>query len=366
MSTVFAQALGGVFSTHRHDPLRLTHALPSPHNRLRRHSTKIPPGRRKATKDQPPEAPRGPAASRGRNHRRSPTRVPAGRREGRYSRRLRRGGRAERSRDQPSRRGQPHAERSRQVRAVGSEHRDLRRRGRQRSGGSRRGGGITGWRGSCGGGIRRVASSGAREGHRRDGGAVREQETGGGREVGAAEGDGKGGESRGLANGGEDRGGDRQRARGGKLAAHGALKSRSVGREGVRKETWDHAPWRIVKLSNPTKGAWFLVTIYTACEPCDRPPPNLFAAPPHFVPKEDAQDAQEAALQDARLQAEGVAEIEEERATQIAAVAEGADPKKEAARIRERHVRDTVSSSVGMRFWNITSGVRCVVRVIVR
>lgn len=29
---------------------------------------------------------------------------------------------------------------------------------------------------------------------------------------------------------------------------------------------------------------------------------------------------------------------------QIAAVADGADPKKEAARIRERHIRDAVSS----------------------
>lgn len=37
-----------------------------------------------------------------------------------------------------------------------------------------------------------------------------------------------------------------------------------------------------------------------------------------------------------------MAEIEEERATQIAAVADGIDPKKEAARIRERHIRDSV------------------------
>eukprot|EP00752_Nemacystus_decipiens_P010330 g9202.t1 len=59
--------------------------------------------------------------------------------------------------------------------------------------------------------------------------------------------------------------------------------------------------------------------------------------------EEDAKDAQEAALQDSRLQAEGVAEIEEERATQIAAVADGADPKKEAARIRERHIRDAAA-----------------------
>ena len=60
-------------------------------------------------------------------------------------------------------------------------------------------------------------------------------------------------------------------------------------------------------------------------------------------PKEEAQDAQDAAQLDARMQAEGAADIEEERATQIAAVADGADPKKEAARIRERHIRDAVS-----------------------
>lgn len=63
--------------------------------------------------------------------------------------------------------------------------------------------------------------------------------------------------------------------------------------------------------------------------------------------KEDALDAQEAAQQDARLQAAGVADIEEERATQIAAVADGVDPKKEAARIRERHIHDAVSRNRG-------------------
>lgn len=60
-------------------------------------------------------------------------------------------------------------------------------------------------------------------------------------------------------------------------------------------------------------------------------------------PKEDARDAQEAAQLDRQMQAEGVAEIEEERATQTAAVADGVDPKKEAARIRDRHIRDAVS-----------------------
>lgn len=71
--------------------------------------------------------------------------------------------------------------------------------------------------------------------------------------------------------------------------------------------------------------------------------PLYYFSPPNFVLQEDAQDAQEAAQQDARLQAEGVAEIDEERARQIAAVDDGADPKKEAARIRERHIRDSVS-----------------------
>ncbi|CAM9391070.1 unnamed protein product, partial [Pylaiella littoralis] len=56
--------------------------------------------------------------------------------------------------------------------------------------------------------------------------------------------------------------------------------------------------------------------------------------------EEDALHAQEAAQQDARLEAAGVGEIEEERATQIAAVADNLDPKQEAARIRERHIRD--------------------------
>lgn len=69
-----------------------------------------------------------------------------------------------------------------------------------------------------------------------------------------------------------------------------------------------------------------------------------FRSPP-CVPKEDVQDAQEAAEQDVRLKAEGVAEIAEERATQIAAVADGVDPKKEAARIRERHIREAVSTT---------------------
>lgn len=43
-----------------------------------------------------------------------------------------------------------------------------------------------------------------------------------------------------------------------------------------------------------------------------------------------------------------MADIEEERATQIAAVADGVDPKKEAARIRERHIHDAVSTEGGM------------------
>ncbi len=60
-------------------------------------------------------------------------------------------------------------------------------------------------------------------------------------------------------------------------------------------------------------------------------------------PKEDARGAQEVAQLDTQLQAEGVAEIEEERAMQMAAVADGVDPKKEAARIRERHIRAAVS-----------------------
>ncbi|CAM9892070.1 unnamed protein product, partial [Ectocarpus sp. 13 AM-2016] len=57
----------------------------------------------------------------------------------------------------------------------------------------------------------------------------------------------------------------------------------------------------------------------------------------------DAHDSAEAAQEDATLQAEGVAEIEEERSTQIAAVADGIDPKREAARIRERHIRDATA-----------------------
>ncbi|CAM9214458.1 unnamed protein product, partial [Scytosiphon promiscuus] len=53
----------------------------------------------------------------------------------------------------------------------------------------------------------------------------------------------------------------------------------------------------------------------------------------------DARDAKEAAEEDARLQAAGVVDIEQERDTQMAAVADGVDPKKEAARMRERHMR---------------------------
>lgn len=64
-------------------------------------------------------------------------------------------------------------------------------------------------------------------------------------------------------------------------------------------------------------------------------------------PKEDALNAQEAVQQDAQLQAAGEADIEEERAIQIAAVEDGIDPKKEAARIRERHIHDAVSTMFG-------------------
>lgn len=63
--------------------------------------------------------------------------------------------------------------------------------------------------------------------------------------------------------------------------------------------------------------------------------------------KEDALHAQEAAQQDVQLEAAGVVEIEEERAAQIAAVADDVDPKKEAARIRERHILDAVSKNDG-------------------
>lgn len=100
----------------------------------------------------------------------------------------------------------------------------------------------------------------------------------------------------------------------------------------------------LVKLSNPSKGTRIVVLNYTAYEPCNQLSLSPLA-PPIIVPKDDAQDAQEAAQEDARLRAEAVAEIEEERVTQIAAVVDGADPKKEAARIRERHIRDAVSTA---------------------
>lgn len=77
--------------------------------------------------------------------------------------------------------------------------------------------------------------------------------------------------------------------------------------------------------------------------------------PPTIYQKEDALHAQEAARQDAKLEAAGVAEIEEERATQLAAVADGVDPKKEVARIRERHISHAVSGNVGKGMWIIST-----------
>lgn len=49
-----------------------------------------------------------------------------------------------------------------------------------------------------------------------------------------------------------------------------------------------------------------------------------------------------------------MAELEEERATQLAAVADDVDPKKEAARIRERHTSHAVSTNDGKGVWNST------------
>lgn len=53
---------------------------------------------------------------------------------------------------------------------------------------------------------------------------------------------------------------------------------------------------------------------------------------------------EEAATLDASLEAEGAATIEEERARQVLAVAADADPQKEIARIRDRHMHYLVSN----------------------
>lgn len=79
------------------------------------------------------------------------------------------------------------------------------------------------------------------------------------------------------------------------------------------------------------------------CSSCTLPRSLCLFLETLFDTQVDAHDSAEAAQEDAILKEEGVAEIEEERSTQIAAVADGIDPKKEAARICERHIRDAVS-----------------------
>lgn len=109
---------------------------------------------------------------------------------------------------------------------------------------------------------------------------------------------------------------------------------------------------------HPTKRSLTVVR-HNVCTVCNstlaffHPPHDVSGLSPFFTRqfpltstskcKADARDVKETAEEDARLQAVGVAEMEQERETQMAAVADGIDPKKEAARIRERHVRDAVS-----------------------
>lgn len=63
------------------------------------------------------------------------------------------------------------------------------------------------------------------------------------------------------------------------------------------------------------------------------------------VPQEDARSRDEASKLDATLEADGVAKIKQAHARQMLAVAADADPREEAARIRDVHHKHTVSSS---------------------